>query len=598
MKATLYFWLVAGLFISAGFWACTDDGDNYEDDTSGTETTVDPEGSEDTADDALVSNSESHEEASDYVYTDSDIVDIALEGTSALADGAGVSVSGSIVTIESAGVYRVTGTLTNGQLVIDAGDDDVVRIILNGTDITCSNSAAVFVDDCKKAIFMLAEGTNNQLTDGASYVFEADDDEPNAAFFSKENMSVAGSGSLTVTGNYNDAINCKDGLVINGATITVNAVDDGIRGKDYLIVKESSIVVNSTGDGFKSDNDADSACGYILIESGDFNINAGGDGLAAETDVIVADGSFNIVTGGGSSYSYNSDNSMKGIKGGTGIIIDGGIFTIQTADDAIHSNGTVAINGGTYDIASGDDGVHADVALGINGGDMIITKSYEGLESAVITFNSGSVHLVASDDGVNAAGGSDNSSQGRPGAGNFSSSGDYYLYIKGGYLVVNAGGDGLDANGTIEMSGGTVIVNGPTSSGNGVLDYNDDFKLTGGTLIAAGIADMPQTPGSASTQCSLTIAFDSSLSAGTLFHLETAGGDEVVTFEPSKRYQLVTYSSPLLVKGTSYSIYYGGSATGEQVDGLVTDGVYTPGNKYDDYTQSQIVTSINVRSGF
>jgi hypothetical protein len=251
----------------------------------------------------------------------------------------------------------------------------------------------------------------------------------------------------------------------------------------------------------------------------------------------------------------------------------------------------VAINGGTYDIASGDDGVHADVALGINGGDMTISEFYEGLESVVITFNDGAVNLVASDDGVNVADGSDSWL-------GSSSSDDCYLYINGGYLVVDAGGDGLDANGTIEMSGGTVIVNGPTSSGNGVLDYNGDFKLTGGTLIAAGIADMPQTPGSASTQCSLTIAFDSSLSAGTLFHLETAGGDEVVTFAPSKRYQLVTYSPPLLVKGTSYSIYYGGSATGEWVDGLVADGLYAPGTKYDDYTQSQIVTSINVRSGF
>jgi hypothetical protein len=109
------------------------------------------------------------------------------------------------------------------------------------------------VDNCQKTIFILADGTINQLTDGAFYVFEDDEDEPNFTFFSKENMSVAGSGSLTVTGNYNDAINCKDGLVINGATITVNAVDDGIRGKDYLIVEESSIVVNSTGDGFKSD---------------------------------------------------------------------------------------------------------------------------------------------------------------------------------------------------------------------------------------------------------------------------------------------------------------------------------------------------------
>jgi hypothetical protein len=243
-------------------------------------------------------------------------------------------------------------------------------------------------------------------------------------------------------------------------------------------------------------------------------------------------------------------------------------------------------------MASGDDGIHADAALEISGGDVSITKSYEGIESSLITINDGNIHIVASDDGFNAAGGADGSSvNGRPGQNNFESpGGDNYLYINGGYTVVNAAGDGIDANGAIEMTGGTVIVSGPTNNGNGALDYLGSFKISGGFLVAAGSSGMAQSPSEASTQYSLMVNFDAMQPAGTLFHIETEDGADVLTFMSSKEYQSVVLSSPELEKGETYLVYTGGGATGTVTDGLYSGGTYTPGTEVYSLTISGMVT--------
>ncbi|HBL73736.1 MAG: hypothetical protein A2W90_13015 [Bacteroidetes bacterium GWF2_42_66] len=582
-----FLFLVAGIFLLSIFFACekTLDEELEEDTQESIEDT------EDTADDADEENSGDHEETADYTWDNSQVVSVVLNGSSITVNGSGATVSGSKLTITAAGTYSLSGSLTNGQVIVNTSDKAIVRLILNGANITCSNNAPIDIENAEKAMIVLAENTNSILKDGTSYSLASGTDEPNAALYSASDLTIYGNGSLTVDANYNDGIVSKDGLIIKSGTITIDAVDDGIRGKDYLIVKSGTILLTAGGDGLKSDNEEDSTKGYISVETGTVTITAGGDAIAAETDVIIADGTFNLTSGGGSSKTVTSDLSAKGIKGVASVIIDKGIFTISSADDAIHSNGSVVINNGTFAISSGDDGIHADSSLGINGGEINITKSYEGIESKIIKTTAGTIHIKASDDGVNVAGGNDGSGMGGW-PGNISTSGNYYLYINGGYIYVNATGDGIDVNGTIEMTAGTVIVDGPTSNGNGALDYDAGFKISGGFLIAAGSSGMAQAPGTTSTQNSVLINFTSSRSAGTLINIQTSAGKELFTFAAAKSYQSIAFSSPDITKGTTYDVYSGGNSTGTVTDGLYSNGVYSSGTKYTSFTVLGTTTKI------
>lgn len=550
---------------------------------------------------ALAENSEMHDAVEDYTWDTSAEIPIVLNGDSISAEAQGVTVDGSIVTITAAGTYTISGSLTDGQIIVDTEDKEIVRLILNGVNIANSTSAAINVATAKETIIVLAANTENTISDASSYVFaSAEEDEPNAAIFAKSDLTITGNGSLTVNGNYNDGIASKDGLVIASGAIVVNAVDDGIRGKDYLVVKDGNITVNSQGDGLKSDNAEDTTKGYIAIEGGVINITSLSDAIQAETDVAILNGEINITAGGGSDNQTDETASAKGIAAGVNLTIDGGTITISSADDALHSNDNLTINGGTFNIASGDDGVHADATLNINNGSLSITDSYEGIESAVITINGGDINLVASDDGLNVAGGVDSSGMGggpRGGGQDAFTSGNYYFYMNGGSLLIDARGDGIDVNGAIAMTGGVVIVNGPTENMNASLDYDGGFSITGGYLLAAGSSGMAQAPGESSTQNSVLINFDSSLQAGTLVHVENSAGEEIFTFAPAKGIQSIAFSSAELVNG-NYIVYTGGSATGTNTGGLYQDGTYSGGSQLTSFTVSSVVTQVGNGGGW
>jgi hypothetical protein len=539
------------------------------------------------------------------VAEDTESVAIALNGDSISADGPGVTVGGSVATMTAAGTYSLSGTLADGQIVVDTEDEATVTLILNGVDISNSTSAPIYIQNAEAVVIVLADGSANNLTDAASYVFaDSAEEEPSGTIFSNADLTIGGSGALTVTGNYNDAITSDDGLTIAGGAISVSAVDDGLRGKDYLVIQGGTITVNAGGDGLKSDNEDDATLGYIALSGGVINVTAGGDAIAAETDVLITGGEFTLTAGGGSGSVIAADASAKGIKGLTNVLIDGGSFTIDVVDDAIHSNANITINGGTFTIATGDDGIHADATVTINGGEIAITESYEGIESAVITINDGDINVVASDDGVNVAGGADGSGMmggpgrgGRPGGDTVTYTGSYYLYIHGGTIVVTAAGDGLDANGAIEMTGGVVLVNGPTEQMNSALDYDGTFNISGGFFVAAGSAGMAQGPSQLSTQNSLLVNFSGSLPAGTLIHIQDSAGNEILTFAPSKEFQSIVFSSPDLATGTEYTLYYGGSSTGTATDGLYQGGSYTPGTEYTSFTVSSTVTQMGGGGG-
>jgi hypothetical protein len=546
-------------------------------------------------------------------------------GDDITVEGDGVTVDNKKVTITSAGTYSIRGDLTDGQIIVDAGDEDKVYIILNGVNITCSNSAPIYIKNSDKTIISLADNTQNYIQDGENYIFEdGATDEPNAAIFSKADLIFIGDGSLDITANYNNGITSKDDLKIQSGNITVKSKADGIKGKDSVVITNGNVTVNSGEDGIKSSNDEDSEKGYVLIESGKINITAVQDGIQAETNALIKDGDITINAGGGSKNGANkndngmpmpgmmrSDNvsttettktedtvSAKAIKAKVNIVTEGGTFNIDSSDDSMHSDNNLVINAGTFNLASGDDGMHADSTLTINNGDINITKSYEGIESKTITINDGNINVISSDDGVNASDSSESSESnnspsmnGRPGQNNMESSGNGMINLNGGYVNVNASGDGIDANGSIKMTGGTVIVNGPTNDGNGALDYDGSFEATGGTLIAAGSSGMAQAPSSSSTQNSVKVTL-SNQTANTLVRIENEAGEEVVTFTPLKQYSSVVVSSPNLKTGSTYKVYVGGSSTGTVTNGLYSDGVYTKGKEIGSFTVSSSVIEV------
>ncbi len=584
MRSKILFLLTLSVTI---FWACSKDSelDEIEEEINNSESNVSDVNSENSAD---------HETAADYTWDSSSVLSVTLNGTTITENAPGAAVSGSKLTITSAGNYSFSGTLTDGQIVVNTTDAATVRLILNGVDIHSSTSASIYIKSAKKVVVVLADGTQNTLTDGTSYTYDVvADQEPNACLFSKSDLSIFGNGQLTVTGNFGDAISGKDGLIIKSGTLAVTAADDGIRGKDYLVVKSGTLTVNAKGDGLKSDNVDDATKGYISVDSGTVTVVSTGDAIAAETDVLIKSGQFNLTSGGGSSKTASAAVSSKGIKAGVTLIIDNGTFGINSSDDALHSNSSVAVNGGTFSISTADDGIHAETALGISGGNILIAKSYEGLESKVITINKGEIRLTASDDGVNCADGT--SSGGAPGGfpgGGGITSGSCYLYINGGYLFVNAAGDGIDINGSVVMTDGTLIVNGPTENMNGPLDYDGTFKISGGSVLAVGSSGMAMIPGTTSTQYSVLLNLSSAKAAGTLARFQTSEGKELFTFAPTKKYQSIAYSSATISNGMVIDVYFGGISSGTLADGLYTGGTYTGGTKYTSITVSGVATKV------
>lgn len=552
-------WCFVALAMLTGFYSC-----NQHDEVTDGETTI-----------------EGIEESSDYDTSDSDSTIIILTGNSATINGGGASVSGSEITIEKQGTYYISGTLTNGQIKVKTDDEEVVQLVLKGVDVTNSSTSAIFIDKATKVVLMLDEGTNNTFTHGASY---SDTDEgQNAAIYSQSYLSIFGDGNLTVTGKYKDGITGKDGLVIKSGNITVTAADDGIRGKDYLHIYDGNFNVVSGGDGLLSDNADSESTGIILVESGTFNVTAGGDGVSAASVLTILGGTFDVTAGGGSSRTVSSMYSAKALKAAGAMSLTGD-FNLSAAEDAIHSDTDVTINSGNYTISAADDGIHAEINVVINSGDISITKSEEGIEGKYITYNSGTISVIANDD-------SNNSTAGRRTEANDGSC----TYINGGTLILNSSsGDPLDSNGSISMTGGTVIIHGPKSQPEVAIDFNGTFNLDNGFLIASGTnSNMTQVPNSSSKQNSLGLMFRSSKSSSTLFNVQDESGNSIVTFQPARNYYSVIFSSADLVKGKTYTIYSGGTDTGTNNGGLYSGGSYSGGSAVKSFTVTNTITTIS-----
>ncbi len=521
-----------------------------------------------------------HERALDYTWDKSTESFITLNGSSISSESPNVYITGNTAIINAAGNYVISGNLDNGQIKIDADKNALVRIILNNVHIHNNSGPALYIEKSFRTLINLVDGTDNFLSDGDQYSHP--EEEPNAALFCRSDLTIFGEGSFTIEGNYHDALNARDGLIIKSGNYNISANDDGIRGKDYLVVMSGNFAVTSGDDGFKSDNDLDDKVGIIEIHDGNFEVVSGGDAFDASNTIEIKAGSFDIISGGG--YEFTADEeSSKGIKGHNKVTLNLENCTINAADHAIDSDHTIVINSGNYSITAAKAGVHSDSVVTFNNGDLNISRAIEGIESHYITINNGNVDIHSIDDSFSATAGFDVDFD------------DHSLVsLNGGSLVLKTIlGDVIDSNGSIVMNDGKVIIHGPPAEPEVAIDYNGSFKITGGFLIASGTnSGMTKAPSESSSQNSALIFFNSTFDESTIFHMQREDGTNIVTFSPEGVYQSILFSSSELVIGNTYYIYTSGSSTGELNHGLYEGGVYTPGVLNNSFTISGNVTTV------
>lgn len=550
----------------------------------------------------------------DFEFTNRDNTDTYNEGSAvrvefsegnAAVSGTGAVAEGARVTLTAEATYILSGNTSDGMVTVNCGDEDKVQIVFEDLDLTNPSGPAFYIKNADKVVITLKEGSVNSLSDGQSYEYKDGNTKVDATLFSRADITFNGEGTLNVNGNAKHGICSKDDLVFTGGTYNVKCENVALNGKDCVKISNGNYILNAGSDGIRSDNEEDADRGYVYIGGGTYDITSGNDGIQAQTVLKIDGGSFTFKCGGGSanastvngnvneswgfggndfggrpgkmgpgfrnmSYSSASSSasseSAKGIKSGSDMIIGGGSFKIDSADDAVHSNGIIKIENGSFEITSGDDGIHADTALTIDDGKLNITKSYEGLESTDLVISGGEIYIVASDDGLNAAGGNDQSAMGnRPGKGGFSSSVGR-IAISGGYMTVNASGDGVDANGSVSVTGGVTIVFGPTNNGNASLDYDSSAVITGGTFIALGSSGMAQGFTDAENQGAISANINN-VYAGTSLAVCDENGKVVVCVTAAKTASHLVVSCNGLQSGNKYTI-----VSGADIDGTDSNG--------------------------
>ena len=466
---------------------------------------------------------EAETQVTDSMFTDNDMeigydeetaTKITLTGDSAESDSDAVTISGSVVTISEEGTYILSGTLNDGMVIVDAGDEDKLRIVLDDASITSQTSAALYVRNADKVFVTTATDSHNSLVSAGEYV-AIDDNDIDAAVFAKSDLTLNGAGQLTITSAAGHGVVSKDDLVLTGGDYSITAASQGLSGEDS-----------------------------VRIANGQYSIEAGNDGIHAENDAD-AEPAF--------------------------IYVAGGTLSITSTDDGVNSNGDITIKGGAFEIESGDDGIHADDAVVIDDGEITVTNSYEGIEGLSVDINDGVIDITASDDGLNAAGGTDESGFtsgfGSMGGEEFAATEGAYIKITGGETNINASGDGIDSNGDLYVTGGETYVSGPVDSANGTFDYNGEPSISGGIFVAAGPTEMAQNFGESSTKGSMLVSINGS--AQSTITLTDADGNQLVSWEADKAYSSVVISCPDITEGETYTVAGGSSTVQVTMDSLI-----------------------------
>lgn len=547
-------------------------------------------------------------------YEESGAVYVTLSGDGITGETDGAVINGQTVTITAEGTYIFSGTLSEGQIVVDA-DNAKVQIVFDNVDITCASSAAVYVKSAEKVFVTLAEGSQNTLRNTDGYV-AIDDNNIDAVIFAKSDLTLNGTGSLTIVSAEGHGIVSKDDLKIIGGTYDITAAGHALSGKDSVRIADGTFILTAEKDGIHAENADDEEKGYIYIGDGDFTITSDGDGMDASNIVQIEDGTFDITAGGGAANSQKthesdmpgggmsqnierpdgesmpqmgekpdgenmpqdttndeSGTSTKGIKAGGGMYLNGGTYQINSADDSIHSNANIMIADGTYTLATGDDGVHADDALTVNGGTITVTESYEGLEGLTVTINDGTIDITARDDGINTAGGTDQSGFGTFGD-HFkgmdsaddeteeTTDNEMWMELNGGYIHILAGGDGVDSNGDLTINGGEIYIDGPSDNGNSAIDYGDRSSayVNGGMLVAIGSSGMAEGMSDSSKQEVLMVKLGEQMEAGDV-ELTDNEGNVIVSYTALKSYDCVIISTAEVEGGATYTLTTSGTMT-------------------------------------
>lgn len=483
-------------------------------------------------------------------YDESSSVHIELNGSTAEADSDSVQISGSTITITEEATYIISGTLDDGMIIVDAPDTAKLQLVFDGADINSETSAPLYIPEADKVFVTLAEGTENTLSNGGTYM-AIDDSNIDSAIFSRQDLTLNGSGNAASESS--DSWGQWGGGAPGQPGDRGGAGGDGMRGTDP----------GSAGEGESEETPDQSTPDQGASGSGE-----SAEALAFTESLTASDSDASADT------EDDSSTSMKGIKSDGDMMISGGSFTIDSADDSVHTNSSVTVSGGTFEIASGDDAFHGEDTLTISGGTINITESYEGLEALFVNIQDGDITIVSTDDGLNAAGGTDSSGTtggrdgmfgggggmgGEPGGGMSSSSGGS-IEISGGTLDINASGDGIDANGSLAISGGYTVVAGPTQGDTATLDYDTTAEITGGTFIGTGASGMAQTF-SDSEQGVIAVSVGEQ-SAGTGITLTDKSGNEILSYTPELSFAVVILSSTDITTGETYTITVG-EASGE-----------------------------------
>ncbi len=404
---------------------------------------------------------------------------------------------GDEILITQSGTYEFTGDYTSSTITVNVNkdiDEGIVYLVLNNASIESETGTPINIIEAKDVVIIL-EGKNT-VTQGE--ITTTDTEIPSAAIYSKADTAITGDGSLSVTTSYQDGINSRDDLIIDGGNITVNAVEDGIVGKDLLAISESTITIDAGKDGLKSSNAEELDKGNLIIASGDFYITAENDAISSENVLQIDDGNFELYSGDGytgiiktpssggmgggrggfdpntntfddESDDVTLDESMKALKATNNVLINGGTFNISAYEDGVHSDGDVTINSGELMVSTGDDGVHANNTVNITDGTINIENCFEGIEGVLVNISGGNISIDTDDDGINA-----NSNTGG-------------VTISGGNIEISfgQGGDGIDSNGTYTQTGGDIVITAEAGSDqmNAPLDVDGTVTLSGGTIV-------------------------------------------------------------------------------------------------------------------
>ena len=553
----------------------------------------------------------------DVGYDEESSVGIRFADGSAAIDGEGATSEGETVTISQAGTYILSGTATNGRIIVSADKTAEIKLIFNGVDITCADNAPLLVSKAKKVYIVLEDGTENVLTDSASYSLGEDDSNTDGAIFSKADLTINGSGTLTVNANYKHGIVSKDDLVITDGNINVTSASTAMEGKDSIKISGGTFNISAGTNGIKSTNTEASDKGFISVTGGSFTVVVNNDAFEAETVLSIEGGSFDITTGGGSANaSMKSDGtpnrnwqSNMGNGGGgpngmgrpddNGNGMGGDPPAMPTADDtgltikttantttdsdstdttdntstsakALKAGNEVNISVGEFKIDSADDSVYSNGNIVITGGNISVASGDNGMHAdGNLTISDGTVDITKSYEGIEGS----------------------IVTIDGGTISVVASDDGINCAGgsdtgstdrmgadqfssqdgvELNINGGTVTVDadgdGLDSNGN----YNGTANVTGGTLIACGAVGMEEGFSDTSTQYSVLHDLGSTVSANEKLTITDSDDKEILSFTPIKTWQSVVFTSADLKEGETYTITAGSQSESVTIDGIVT----------------------------